>query len=163
MPAADGYFVLSVANDPTFRALLRGGGLPRTSSRTRGFATAVERVRNRDEVTDTLNEITRTRTVAWWLERLEAAGVGNGAINTLEEVFRRPAGEGPRDGGGDGPPRDRGTAGPSSSRGPIKLSGTPVTYRQSPPTLGQHTDEVLGERLGLGAAELRDLRDRGIV
>ena len=46
---------------------------------------------------------------------------------------------------------------------PIKLSGTPVTYRQAPPTLGRHTDEVLGERLGLGEAALRDLRDRGIV
>ena len=46
---------------------------------------------------------------------------------------------------------------------PIKLSGTPVTYRQPPPTLGQHTDEVLGERLGLGAPELQDLRDRGII
>ena len=126
------------------------------------FATAVERVRNRDEVTDTLNEITRTRTVAWWLERLEAAGVGNGAINTLEEVFADPQVKAremvvemdhPATGGRPA----------KLIASPIKLSGTPVTYRQAPPTLGQHTDEVLGERLGLGAAELRDLRDRGIT
>ena len=122
----------------------------------------MERVRNRDEVTDTLNAITRTRTVAWWLERLEATGVGNGAINTLEEVFADPQVKAremvvemdhPATGGRPA----------KLIASPIKLSGTPVSYRQAPPTLGQHTDEVLGERLGLGAAELRGLRDRGIV
>jgi len=45
---------------------------------------------------------------------------------------------------------------------PIKLSATPVQYRRSPPLLGQHTDEVLGE-LGLAAGEIAGLRGQGIV
>jgi crotonobetainyl-CoA:carnitine CoA-transferase CaiB-like acyl-CoA transferase len=43
------------------------------------------------------------------------------------------------------------------------MSKTPPSYRRAPPVCGQHTDEVLGELLGLDAAALADLRDRGIV
>ena len=46
---------------------------------------------------------------------------------------------------------------------PIKLSDTPVTYRMPPPTLGQHTDDVLGEVLGIGSDEISKLRDRGVI
>ena len=161
MPAADGYFVLSVANDPTFERFCEVADCRHLLENER-FATAVERVRNRDEVTDTLNEVTRTRPVAWWLERLEAAGVGNGAVNTLEEVFADPQVKAremviemdhPATGGRPA----------KLIASPIKLSGTPVTYRQAPPTLGQHTDEVLAERLALDGEALRDLRDRGII
>ena len=161
MPAADGYFVLSVANDPAFERFCEAADCRRLLDDER-FATAVERVRNRDAVTETLNGITRTRPVAWWLERLEAAGVGYGSINTLEEVFADPqvkAREMVVE-------MDHPATGGRPARliaSPIKLSGTPVTYRRAPPTLGQHTDEVLGERLGLGEAALRDLRDRGVV
>ena len=45
---------------------------------------------------------------------------------------------------------------------PLKLSATPVTYRRPPPTLGQHTDEVLHE-LGLGEADIAELRAAGAI
>ena len=46
---------------------------------------------------------------------------------------------------------------------PIKMSSTPPGYRYGPPTLGQHTDEVLGELLRLGEAERAALRTNGII
>ena len=46
---------------------------------------------------------------------------------------------------------------------PLKLSDTPVSYRRPPPTLGQHTDEVLEQLLGLGESERCALRAAGIV
>jgi crotonobetainyl-CoA:carnitine CoA-transferase CaiB-like acyl-CoA transferase len=46
---------------------------------------------------------------------------------------------------------------------PLKLSETPVSYRRPPPTLGQNTDEVLEQLLGLGAEERRALRATGII
>jgi crotonobetainyl-CoA:carnitine CoA-transferase CaiB-like acyl-CoA transferase len=46
---------------------------------------------------------------------------------------------------------------------PVKLSETPADYRGAPPLLGQHTDEVLSERLGLGAAALSELREKRII
>lgn len=46
---------------------------------------------------------------------------------------------------------------------PIKTSGTPVEYVRPAPMLGQHTDDILGQRLGLSAEQLAQLKVRGIV
>ncbi|KAG3178425.1 hypothetical protein PC129_g25492 [Phytophthora cactorum] len=46
---------------------------------------------------------------------------------------------------------------------PIKMSETPPTIRSAPPTLGEHTDEVLLEYLGLGKAEVARLKESGAV
>jgi crotonobetainyl-CoA:carnitine CoA-transferase CaiB-like acyl-CoA transferase len=46
---------------------------------------------------------------------------------------------------------------------PIRLSATPVAHDAAPPTLGQHTREVLEELAGLDAAAIDDLRRRGVV
>ena len=46
---------------------------------------------------------------------------------------------------------------------PMKLSGTPVRYRTAPPTLGQHTEEVLRGELGLDDAALAKLRAEKII
>ena len=54
-----------------------------------------------------------------------------------------------------------GTIGLAAS--PAKLSETPLAYHTPPPTLGEHTDEVLGDVLDLDAAALAALRDDGII
>ena len=46
---------------------------------------------------------------------------------------------------------------------PIKFSRTPVEYRYPPPRLGEHTDAVLHDLLGLSPEEIEDLRKRGVV
>jgi crotonobetainyl-CoA:carnitine CoA-transferase CaiB-like acyl-CoA transferase len=46
---------------------------------------------------------------------------------------------------------------------PVKLSETPADYRLAPPMLGEHTEAVLGERLGLNAAALAALREKKII
>ena len=130
MPSADGYFVLSVANDPAFERFCGVAGC-RHLLDDRRFATAVARVRNRDAVTETLNAVTRTRPTAWWLERLDEAGVGNGAINTLEEVFADPQVKARRDGGGDGASRDRRPAG-EAHREPHQALANPGQLSRGP-------------------------------
>ena len=93
---------------------------------------------------------------------MEAAGVPCGPINTLDRVFADPQ------------VRARGaaiemahslsatgTVGLTAS--PAKLSETPLSYRASPPTLGQHTDEVLSELLDLDGPALAALRVDGII
>lgn len=56
------------------------------------------------------------------------------------------------------------------SCGPLKLVNTPVKYssskpgiRMPPPTLGQHTDEILADVLGMKAGEIEELRGEGVV
>ena len=45
----------------------------------------------------------------------------------------------------------------------VRLSDSPVSYDRGPPLLGEHTDEVLAEQLGLDAARLAELRSKGII
>ncbi len=46
---------------------------------------------------------------------------------------------------------------------PMRFSQTPVSYRRAPPTLGEHTDEVLSELLGLDQASVLGLESRGVI
>ncbi|MEX2615720.1 MAG: CaiB/BaiF CoA-transferase family protein [Alphaproteobacteria bacterium] len=161
MPSADGYFVLSVGNDPTFERFCGVAGCEELLQDDR-FRTATERVRNRDHVTETLNTITRQHPSAWWLSALEKAKIGCGPINDLKQVFDDPQVKAremviemdhPATGGRPA----------KLIASPIKMSATPVTYRLAPPMLGQHTDEVLREALGLSDADIAALREKGVV
>jgi crotonobetainyl-CoA:carnitine CoA-transferase CaiB-like acyl-CoA transferase len=46
---------------------------------------------------------------------------------------------------------------------PIKMSATPVEYRRGAPMIGEHTDEVLGELLGMDKGSVGKLREKGVV
>ena len=46
---------------------------------------------------------------------------------------------------------------------PIKMEQTPPTYRMAPPLLGEHTDEILSEKIGLSKSEIINLKDKGII
>ncbi len=48
-------------------------------------------------------------------------------------------------------------------RSPMRLSKTPTSERHAPPSLGEHTEEVLGELLGLGQQDVSLLKDEGII
>ena len=61
----------------------------------------------------------------------------------------------------DLPHRDAGTMKALAS--PIRLSATPVAYPRGPPMPGEHTDEVLAERLGLDAEAIAALRAAGAI
>lgn len=161
MPSSDGYFVLSVGNDPTFERFCEAAEAKELLDDVR-FATAVERVRNRDVVTERLNEITQAHNTDWWIGRLEAAKVGCGRINQLEDVFDDPQVKA-RDMVVEMAHPATGGKPAKLIASPLKLSETPVSYRRPPPMLGEHTDEVLGEMLGLDTAAVSKLRDDGVV
>jgi crotonobetainyl-CoA:carnitine CoA-transferase CaiB-like acyl-CoA transferase len=159
-PTADGYVVLSVGNDPTFKRFCDAFGLSHLLDDPR-FATNAARVGNRQLVTDTLTPTMQQHPTAWWVEQLEAIKVGCGPINTLADVFadpqvvaRQAVVQMPH------------AATPDGVRviaNPVRLSETPVAYRIPPPVLGEHTEAVLSERLGLDAAALAGLRERKVI
>lgn len=160
MPTADGYIVLSVGNDPTFERFCKVASCEELLSDDR-FKTNADRVSNRDHVTETLNEILRKHPSAWWLERLEAEKIGCGPINTLEQVFDDPHVKA-REMVIEMDHPATGSAPLKLIANPIKFSETPPTYRQAPPMLGQHTDDILDEA-GLSADEIAKLKDDGTI
>ncbi len=159
-PTADGFVVLSVGNDATFARFCRNFDLAHLLADER-FASNAARVRNRALVTDTLTPILRGHSTAWWVERLEALKIGCGPINTLADVFADPQVRA----------RDAVVTMPHAASpdgvkviaNPVRLSETPVDYRVPPPLLGEHTDAVLRERLGLTDARLGELRAKGVI
>jgi crotonobetainyl-CoA:carnitine CoA-transferase CaiB-like acyl-CoA transferase len=102
----------------------------------------------------------RQHPTVWWVDKLEALKIGCGPINKLSEVFADPhvvAREVVREmahGSGE-------TV--KVIANPVRLSETPPDYRIPPPMLGEHTDAVLAERLGLDAAALAALRAKAVI
>jgi len=161
MPSADGYFVLSVANDPAFQRFCEMADCKELLDDER-FNTAVERVRNRDHVTEILNDITRKHPSSWWLAELEKVKIGCGPINDLQQVFDDPQVKA-REMTVEMAHPATGSRPAKLIASPIKMSETPVRYRHAPPMLGQHTEEVLDELLGMSAGDVAALRDKGVV
>jgi crotonobetainyl-CoA:carnitine CoA-transferase CaiB-like acyl-CoA transferase len=160
-PTKDGNVIISVGNDVQFARFCDFIERPELSTDER-FATNDMRVRNRDELTEILNDVTRQKPTDYWLEGLDEIKVASGPINRIDQAFANPQVQAremeiemahPAAGGEN----------VKMIGSPIKMSATPVSYRRTPPMLGEHTDEVLGEMLGLDATACDDLRNKGVI
>ena len=124
------------------------------------YGTGDARSKNRDALNAELNEITRQKDSATWVDLLNEAGVPCGPIYSIDEVFADPQ------------VKHLGVAEKvySPSRGEeielvaqaVKLSRTPSTLAVGPPERGAETDEVLGE-FGFSADEIADFKQRHVV
>ncbi|CAM3798013.1 CaiB/BaiF CoA-transferase family protein [Pseudomonas wadenswilerensis] len=158
-PTADGDFILTVGNDGQFRKFAEVAGQPQWADDPR-FTTNKQRVANRAELIPLIRQATVFKTTAEWVAQLERAGVPCGPINDLAQMFADPqvkarglAIEMPHPLAGQVP----------QVASPIRLSETPVEYRHAPPLLGEHTEQILGEVLGLAASEIERLRVAKVV
>ena len=159
LPTADGSFIVACGNDNLFGKFSQVIGRPELAADAR-FATNGKRVANRAELTRIISEITAKRSMRHWLDALEGAGVPCGPINNLEQVFAEPqaVARGLR------MELPHPTAGKVAlTRSPMRFSETPVQHDVPPPTLGQHTDEVLKNLLKKNPSEIAQLRTEGIV
>jgi crotonobetainyl-CoA:carnitine CoA-transferase CaiB-like acyl-CoA transferase len=156
---ADGHMMVAVGNDAQFTRFCAATGLDRLAADAR-FTTNAHRVENRDRLIPVIAAALASRETAHWLDVLRGADVPCGPINDLAQVFAEPQvrHRGMRI---DLPHATGGTA--PGVRNPIVYSRTPLACDRAPPLLGADTDAVLGERLGLGAARLADLRRRGVI
>ena len=115
---------------------------------------------NRALLVPQLAEIMKKRSTKEWVEALEGAGIPCGPINTLEQALAEP----------QALARGARLSLPHPAAGkveliasPLRFSDTPARQDTAPPTLGQHTDEVLRELLGMSADSLSKLRHEGII
>ena len=155
----DGYIILAVGNDGQFAKFCTVAGRP-DLARDERYATNPARVANRKELVALLEELIRTRDSQDWLGALEQVGVPCGPINDLAAVFEDPQVKA-RNIHQDLPHPTQGSVPTVAS--PIRYSGTPLVHDTAPPTLGQHTDTVLAESLGLGEADIAALREKGVI
>ncbi|WEL55724.1 CaiB/BaiF CoA-transferase family protein [Pseudomonas kermanshahensis] len=158
-PTADGDFILTVGNDGQFRKFAEVAGQPQWADDPR-FTTNKLRVANRGELIPLIRQATVFKTTAEWVSQLEKAGVPCGPINDLAQMFQDP----------QVVARGLAVTIPHSLAGsvpqvasPIRLSETPVEYRRAPPLLGEHTEAVLSEVLGLDTDAVHRLRSAGVL
>jgi crotonobetainyl-CoA:carnitine CoA-transferase CaiB-like acyl-CoA transferase len=158
-PSADGNFIIAVGNDGQFRKLCEVAGLSALADDPR-FASNKARVAHRSELIPLLRQATVFKTTAEWVTLLETAGVPCGPINDLAQVFADPhvQARGLR----LDLPNSLGSTTPQVAS-PLRLSETPVTYRNAPPLLGEHTEQVLSRYLNLSAEQINALRDAGVL
>ncbi len=160
-PSSDGYYILGANNDHQFRRYCGFAGMPELADDPR-FATNAARVANRDELVRMISDVSRKQPTHYWLEGLGRMGLPCGPVNTIDQVFADPQVNHRNMKITMSRPPDQGGTFPLIGN-PLKLSETPVTYRLPPPRLGEHTDEVLEELLGLTASDRDGLRRRGVI
>ncbi|NGM85786.1 CoA transferase [Parapusillimonas sp. SGNA-6] len=151
--AADGHLIVAVGNDSQFRAYCGVIGRPGLPDDVR-FKTNSNRVIHRDILVPMLVEAMKVQSRDHWLEALERVGVPAGPINNIDQVYQDPQVQArgmmqrlPHTAAGEAP----------VGASPLKFSDSPVSYRHAAPLLGEHTQQVLRERLGLSDEEIAKL------
>ncbi len=160
-PTSDGHVIIAVGNDSQFRRFCEVAGFGGCADDSR-FSTNPARLSNREALIEIIKEATQQRTVADWLEGLEAAGVPCAPVNDLAQVFEDPQviSRAMRIS------MDHATAAGGTVDligSPIKMSRTPISYRHAPPRLGEHTTEILSSDLGLDEDRIQELRRMGVI
>jgi crotonobetainyl-CoA:carnitine CoA-transferase CaiB-like acyl-CoA transferase len=150
---------IGIGSDKLWRTFCPLLGLPHIGDDPR-YVTNAARNANRASLVETLQEAFLTKTYEEWEAILLPAGIPMGAINTIDAVVAHPqviARSGLVESAHPLAGAIRMTA------PPVRLSETPGAVRAPAPLLGEHTDQVLRERLGLGDDEIAQLRAAGAI
>ena len=158
-PAADAMIAVAVGNDGQFAKFAAVLGRPEWAGDPR-YARNPERVANRQVLDTAIAAIFGTAPAEDWIEKLTAAGIPCGRINSVAQALSDPhtvAREMVRR-------VQHPTAGEVKMVGiPFRFSATPASVRRAPPTLGQHTEQVLREMLELSDARINELRAEKVI
>ena len=159
-PCADGTLILAVGNDSLFERFCQVIERPELFGDER-FATAAARVENREAMDQILETVLAPRPRDQWIQRLRDQGVPCGAVRDVGEICTSPQ------------LQARGMLGRVDHpvAGSVGQIGSPIVIHggeelepmRPPPGLGQHTEEVLEELLGLSEKEVAKLREDGVV
>lgn len=158
---SDGFLTVGTGSDKQFQDLCRRIGQESLSEQDQ-FATNEARVKNRLELVGILQEVLEKRSKKEWMRVFDGASFPCGPVNTLQETFNDPHVKAIN--------MVQEVEGSGSDGVSVKMVRPPVVYseganeiRRPPPTLGQHTEEVLTDILGYQASEIARLKAEKIV
>ena len=151
--AADKPLIVAVGNDRQFSKLADLCGHPEWTTDER-FSTNAARVGNRAEMVRLVGECIRQKPAAEWFEKLDAAGIPAGPINTISEALADVQAQHRH--------MIRTMAGMPLIGSPMRIDGDRTDSDLPPPALGEHTAEVL-EALALDGPEVERLRSAGVL
>jgi glutaryl-CoA transferase len=156
---ADAMIALGVGNERQFARISDVLGHPEWAKDAR-FASNAARVENRSVIDGLINEALSHDRADAWLAKLNAVGIPCGKINSVAEAL-------------DDPQTaarqmvetvEHPTVGALKMLGiPFKFSDTVCSVRRPPPTLGQHSEEILSGELGLDDKAIADLRRQKVI
>ncbi|EHM10515.1 putative acyl-CoA transferase/carnitine dehydratase [Thermanaerovibrio velox DSM 12556] len=157
--SSDGFVNIAAGNDALWAKLCSVLGMEEFVQDPR-FLTNSDRIRNWPELKAAINERTRTRSTAHWVEVLREANVPCGPINTVDKVVSDP----------HVLARDMIVSLVHPVAGELKVPGVPIKFSKTPgeikgpaPLLGEHTGKVLGEFLSMGEEEIQELKRQGVL
>jgi|HubBroStandDraft_6_1064221.scaffolds.fasta_scaffold00031_63 crotonobetainyl-CoA:carnitine CoA-transferase CaiB-like acyl-CoA transferase len=155
---ADGHLMVAVGNDTLWQRFAPLIGLAELVDDPR-FVSNPQRVANRTALIPLIEAALAARSSDAWAEELAGVGIPAGAINAVDAALAHAQVQA----------RDMVLTAEHPTAGTLRMTGSPIklsrytaTVRRPPPTLGEHTDEVLGE-FGYAAEDIVALRDAGVV
>jgi glutaryl-CoA transferase len=160
-PTSDGWICIVAANQSAWVRCCEALGLENLVVDER-FRTLAARMAHQDELSEEISTATRTMTTAECVRRLQAARVPCAPVNTIPEVTQHPQFAAMSEAGGivEMPVGALGEV--KLVMSPIHLSATPVVARRPPPTLGEHTTEVLTE-IGYSETDIEAMKLEGVI
>ncbi|MDG1273922.1 MAG: CaiB/BaiF CoA-transferase family protein [Alphaproteobacteria bacterium] len=158
---SNGHVILAVGNDRQFHDWCTVANAGELKSDPR-YASNPLRIANRETLYDIMPDFMKRKTTEEWLAELGELKVPCSPVNNIDQVFEDPHVKyrGMRI------EMDHPTAGSGKVPligNPVKMSGTPPQYRLAPPTLGQHSDEVLKELLGFDEKQIQELKNEKTI
>lgn len=156
----DGHVVIAIGNNGQFEKFCAFLGQASWAEDPL-FSTNAARVKNRERLVPMIGDIVAKKPTEHWVNALRDVDIPVAPVNTISQTFDMEQIQA----------RDMKISMNHSLSGenislvgsPLKLSETPVSYRQAPPTLGQHTREVLKEILHMEEADMDTLENQGVI
>lgn len=158
-PTKDGHVVIATGTNKLYREFCAALGRADLADDPR-FRSNQDRVRHRQALVALLSDLTRGRTTAEWIERLERAEIPCAPVLDMEQAFAEP----------QLAENDMVVPLEHPGAGTIHVLGVPFKFgrvagavRTPPPRLGEHTRQVLEEVAGLPAEEIERLAADGVI
>jgi crotonobetainyl-CoA:carnitine CoA-transferase CaiB-like acyl-CoA transferase len=155
---ADGHLIVGVGNDALWRKFC--AALGRADLDRPEFEKNADRVGNYESLKSLLAPLFRSAPTSHWLSLLERAGVPAGRVRNVAEVFDNP----------QVAARQMLVEVEHAAAGALRMAGNPIKMTEAvdggarpAPLLGEHTEAILSEKLGLSAERIRALREQGVV